>query len=200
MHVTFSTQPARDSDHCFRSVCFLRVGQKQFASRQPVPLRAILPFTNGPQSPRDSRAGGEFISLGKPATTAAKQIERLLAEAPLVRNSCDLDLLLFLHRHPRTLLTSEQIAAFVGYSMNQIADSLDTFIASGLLGRIQNAKHAARMYFLKLDGPPGHGPKRLLELASTRLGRQSIIRTLRSERHSDESSPPQGKLRLLKIA
>jgi hypothetical protein len=67
--------------------------------------------------------------------------------------------------------------------MNQIADSLDTFIASGLLGRIQNAKHAARMYFLKLDGPPGHGPKRLLELASTRLGRQSIIRTLRSEHH-----------------
>jgi hypothetical protein len=140
------------------------------------------------------------VSIGKPARAEAKQIEHLLADASLVRNSCDLDLFLFLHRHPRTLLTSEQIAAFVGYPMNQVADSLDMFIASGLLDRIQNAMHPARMYLLQLDGPQGDGPKRLLELASTRLGLEGIIKALRSEHHSDEWSPPQSKLRIIKIA
>ena len=87
--------------------------------------------------------------------------------------------------------------------MNQVADSLDGFIAARLLDRIQNAMHAARMYVLKLESPQGDGPKRLLELVSTRLGRQGILKALRSqhsEHHSDESSPPHGKLRVVKIA
>jgi hypothetical protein len=37
-----------------------------------------------------------------------KKIKRLLARTPVIRNGCDLDPLVFLYRHPRTLLTSEQ--------------------------------------------------------------------------------------------
>ncbi|HWG57536.1 MAG TPA: hypothetical protein VN661_00665 [Candidatus Acidoferrales bacterium] len=122
----------------------------------------------------------------------------------MVRTPCDLDLLLFLRRHPQTLLTSEQLAAFVGYPMKEVAESLDLFIASGLLERIQNPMHAARMYLLNMDHPQGGGPRRLLDVASSRMGRQSAIRALRSERPSNEAKSPrdktQDKLHLVRIA
>lgn len=106
-------------------------------------------------------------------------MKQLLARLSVIRNGCDLDLLVFLSRHPRTLLTNEQIAAFVGRDMKQVAQSLDTFIEAGLLERTQNPTHAARMYLLQLDGPQGGGFKRLLELASTREGRRIILEHLR---------------------
>lgn len=106
-------------------------------------------------------------------------MKQLLARLSVIRNGCDLDLLVFLSRHPRTLLTNEQIAAFVGRDMKQVAQSLDTFIEAGLLERTQNPTHAARMYLLHLDGPQGGGFKRLLELASTREGRRVILEHLR---------------------
>ena len=102
----------------------------------------------------------------------------LLARLSVVRNACDLDLLVFLHRHPRILLTNEQIAAFVGYDMKQVAQSLEKFMEQELLQRTQNPMHAARMYFLELGGTEVDGFKRLLELASTRLGRHEILQIL----------------------
>lgn len=105
-------------------------------------------------------------------------IKRLLAGAPAVRGACELDLLTFLHRHPRTLLTNEQLAAFVGYDMKQVAQSIDAFIEAGLLERTQNPLHAARLYLLVLNGPQGGGLRALLELASTRQGRRSVLQLL----------------------
>ena len=102
----------------------------------------------------------------------------MLARLSVIRSACDLDLLVFLHRHPRTLLTNEQIAAFVGYDMKQVAQSLEKFMERGLLERTQNPMHAARMYFLELDAPQNGGFKALLELASTRSGRQEILQIL----------------------
>jgi len=40
-----------------------------------------------------------------------EQARRLVERIGVLRNACDLDLLLFFVRHPRALLTSEQIAA-----------------------------------------------------------------------------------------
>lgn len=114
-----------------------------------------------------------------------------------MRAACDLDLLMFLHRHPRALLTSEQLAAFVGYDIKHVAKSLDAFIDAGLLERTQNPMHAARMYLLVLDGPQGGGLMALLKLASTRQGRQGILHALDPDRLP--SQLVQGK-RLLKIA
>src|SRR5690242_17507918 len=73
------------------------------------------------------------------------EIRRLLEQAGMIQSPCDLDLLVYLHRHPRTLLTSEQLAGFVGYSLKDIAKALDTFLEAGLLERTaQKSTHAAR--------------------------------------------------------
>ena len=97
----------------------------------------------------------------------------------MIQSPCDLDLLVYLHRHPRTLLTSEQLAGFVGYPLKDIAKALDTFLEAGLLERTaQQSAHAARMFLLLLGGPQGGGVKALLELASTRQGRQGILAAL----------------------
>lgn len=107
-----------------------------------------------------------------------KEVRRLLARTPVIVRACELDLLGFLHRHPRTLLTSEQIAVFVGHELKQVAKSIEAFIAFGLLERTQNSKHAARMYLLLLNGPQGEGLTALLKLAATRQGRRDILELL----------------------
>ena len=120
-----------------------------------------------------------------------EHIERLLAQTPAIEDACSLDLLVFLYRHPRTLLTNEQLATFVGYEMKVVAKSIDAFIDAGLLERTQNATHAARMYRLMLEGPTTGGLKVLLELAGNRQGRRDILEVLMSRR----SSRPLGVIR-----
>jgi hypothetical protein len=110
-----------------------------------------------------------------------EETRRLLARAPIIQNACYLDLIVFLHRHPRALLTSEQLAGFVGYNPKETAKALDAFIEAGLLERTtQQSMHAARMLVLLLDGPQGGGVRALLELGSTREGRERILETLRA--------------------
>src|SRR5712691_4959482 len=53
-----------------------------------------------------------------------KQIEDLLDRIGCLRYPCDLDLLLFFHRHPRAILISERLAEYVGYELPQVAQSL----------------------------------------------------------------------------
>lgn len=116
------------------------------------------------------------------------EVKRLLARVPVIQDACDLDLLVFLYRHPRTLLTTEQLASFVGYHLQDIAKALDAFIEAGLLERTaQQATHAARLFVLLLDGPLGLGAKALLELTSTRAGRLSVLEALNAG-----ASPPAG--------
>ena len=111
-----------------------------------------------------------------------EEIKFLLARTPVIQRACELDLLGFLHRHPRTLLTSEQLAVYVGYDMKRVGKSIDAFIDAGLLERTQNSMHAARMYLLVLDGLQGEGLTELLKLASTRQGRRDILKCLGPER------------------
>lgn len=115
-------------------------------------------------------------------------MRQLLVRTPLIQGACELDLLVFLHRHPRTLLTNEQLAAFVGYDMKHVAKSIESFIDAGLLERTQNPMHAARMYVLVLTGPQGGGLTELLEQASTHQGRRDILQLLLSG--SGRSQPP----------
>ena len=102
----------------------------------------------------------------------------LLARTPAIQGPCELDLLGFLHRHPRTLLTSEQLAVFVGYDIKEVAKSIDVFIEAGLLGRTKNRLRSARMYSLILNGQQGDGLTALLELAGTKQGRRDILALL----------------------
>jgi DNA-binding MarR family transcriptional regulator len=89
-------------------------------------------------------------------------------------------LLVFLHRHPRALLTTKQLAAFVGYDMQRVGKSLDAFMDAGLLERIQNPMHAARLFVLVLT--EGDGLEPLLELASTGQGRRDFLNALKAAR------------------
>ena len=102
-----------------------------------------------------------------------RRFQHLLESIGTLRHSCDLDLLLFFHRHPRSLLTSERLAVYVGYDLNQIARSLDVLTEAGLLERSQNPTHAARMYLLKTPETGWLGS--LLAIASTREGRRDLL-------------------------
>jgi hypothetical protein len=115
--------------------------------------------------------------VDKPFTNRRElgEAKLLLARTPVIRGACELDLLGFLHRHPRTLLTSEQLAVFVGYDMKRVAKSIEVFIGAGLLERTKNRMHAVRMYSLVLNGPQGEVLTALVKLASTRQGRRDIL-------------------------
>ncbi len=101
---------------------------------------------------------------------------RLVARVDVIRRPSDLDLLIFFARHPRTLLASEQLAAFLGYGIKEIAGSLDTLVSAGLISRTATPLHAARLYELPLDHPiRGGWLPALLQLASTREGRLAMM-------------------------
>jgi DNA-binding IclR family transcriptional regulator len=112
-----------------------------------------------------------------------RRFQHLLGSVGVLREPCDLDLLVFFHRHPRAILTLERLAAYVGYDLNQLARSLDLLTDAGLLERSQNPAHAARLYVLK---PPETGwlPS-VLDIASTREGRQKLLRTMQEAAHGD---------------
>ena len=103
---------------------------------------------------------------------------RLLDRIEILRNVCDLDLLVFFIRHPRTLLSSEVLATFLGYDLKAIADSLDVLLAGGLLNRKQSSAHAARLYVLSNGGANEELFAALLDFASTRPGRLVLKQTL----------------------
>jgi MarR family len=81
------------------------------------------------------------------------QVAVQLVEAAGLRDACDLDLLLFFSRHPRVVLTSEQLAAYVGYELQQVARALDLLLRAGLLQRRLNQGAPGRMYVLEVSRP-----------------------------------------------
>jgi hypothetical protein len=149
---------------------------------------------------KTGQRGGISIPKFSSSKSEANKVAQALAAVSVVRNACDLDLFVFLKRHPRSLLSTEQLAAFMGYPMNQIAESIEGFIAAGILDRTQNPAHAARLYQLKIFEPDGDGPSRLRRLASTRQGRQSILQALRRKRSEGKPGAPKVEGPLLRIA
>ena len=113
-----------------------------------------------------------------------EDVRRLLDRVGILRGRCDLDLLLFFVRHPRTLITSEQLAAWLGYDLKQIAESLEVLLDGGIVTRMLNPTHAARLYIFAIGPTTGGGLPALLEHASTREGRLAILEEL-SRRAAD---------------
>ncbi len=104
---------------------------------------------------------------------------RLLDRIGVLRHACDLDLLVFLARHPRTLLASEQLSVFLGHGVKKVAASLDILVGAGFITRTPNPVHAARMYVFSVDGPSNGWLPDLIRLASTRPGRLAMISAMR---------------------
>lgn len=117
-----------------------------------------------------------------------KRVRDLLDRIGCIRRPCDLDLLLFFQRHPRTVLTSERLGLYVGYELAEVARSLDALIGGGLLSRVQKPGGVARMYVLTLAGPLGGWLDALLHVASTREGRLAVLETL-SRAQAEDGRP-----------
>src|SRR5262245_52889718 len=92
---------------------------------------------------------------------------------------CDLDLLLFFHRHPRVLVTSEQLAAFVGYDVKRVGRSLDMLMEAGTLQRSPHPAHEARLYVLG-GASDDRWLAAVLAAASSDDGRMALMRALRT--------------------
>jgi hypothetical protein len=108
-----------------------------------------------------------------------KRIEDLLDRIGCLRHPCDLDLLLFFHRHPRAFLIGERLAQYVGYDVPQVAQSLDTLITTGVLRRSPDSNHPARLYVLTPGSLLGEWVSSLLRFAATREGRLAVIHALK---------------------
>ena len=114
------------------------------------------------------------------------RFQHLLASIGVLRHPCDLDLLLFFYRHPHALLTSERLAAYVGYDLNQVGRSIDLLTEAGLLRRSQNPTHAARMYVLHTPG--GGWLASLIAIGSTRDGRRTLLEAMKEASEIDTSN------------
>ena len=114
-----------------------------------------------------------------------------------VRHPCDLDLLMFFARHPRTLLSSGRLALFTGYELNQIAESLEILLNAGFLARTPNSNNTARMYVFSSEGPDAESLPSLVQLMSTRDGRLAARLALTRRLVEGASGPvrPRGVVR-----
>lgn len=133
------------------------------------------------------------------ASLDSRDLRSLLDGIPAVRSACGLDLLLFFYRHPRSLLTSEQLVDMVGHGRDRVVESLEALIEAGLLTRSPNANHAARLYVLQLaDG--GGRLMRLLKIGVTREGRSELLRLLAPASNGDPAAAAGRSAPILKIA
>jgi hypothetical protein len=121
------------------------------------------------------------------------QAHILLTRIPALQRPCDLDLLVFFAKHPRTLMTSEQLAGLLGYQLNEMARSLDLLLEAGLLTRTLNPPRAARMYVFAINGANEGWPPELVQLASTREGRLALRRVLMHSARSTDGPPTQAE-------
>ena len=118
-----------------------------------------------------------------------KDAGRLLDQLDVLRRPSDLDLLVFFARHPRTLLSSEQLAAFLGYGVKEMAASLELLLDAGFLTRTSHPRHVTRMHLLAGTPPGGGWLPAVKRLATTREGRLALIWEIR-RRSSDAMSGP----------
>ena len=113
-----------------------------------------------------------------------------LIEAAGLRETCHLDLLLFFSRHPRVVLSSEQLATYVGHHADNVARALGLMIEAGLLTQAQSVGGPGIMYVFE-----AHHLEQWLQplrgLCSSPDGRRAL-RTLLKQRRSMASTNGNG--------
>jgi hypothetical protein len=106
------------------------------------------------------------------------ELRSMLDRIGAIRRPCDLDLLVFFYRHPRALLTAEQLIGYLGRDREEVAKSLESLMEARLVTRSQNPSHTARLYVLELDALPGGLLTSFLEIAISRQGRHELMQLL----------------------
>ncbi len=124
----------------------------------------------------------------------SESAEDVLARLPYLRHRCDLDLLVFFHRHPRVLLSNERLVAVLGYDRNQIAASLETLIAAKVVTRTQHQTTGARMYAFEALDTDNDSLAPLLRTASARAGWLAILRALEGRRVKEPDGASRSRL------
>ncbi len=120
------------------------------------------------------------MRMTQPNDPVTQQVLELV-EAAGLREACDLDLVLFFSRHPRVVLSSEQLATYVGYDVQQVVRALDVLLNAGVVTRVLNPGAAGRMYVLEAAGNREWlGP--LLRLCATPHGRYALRASLKQRR------------------
>ena len=117
---------------------------------------------------------------------------RLLDHLDVLRNPTDLDLLVFFTRHPRTLLATDQIAAFLGYGAKEISSSLDCLLEAGFITRTPHSRQMARLYVLADTPSRRDWLSQITQLTTTRGGRLALIWEIRlraSKRPAAQGGP-----------
>jgi hypothetical protein len=117
---------------------------------------------------------------GTPKRMTPKRIGDLLDRIGCLGHACDLDLLLFFHRHPQSFLNSERLAVYIGYDLPQVERSLETLMTAGLLRQSPDARRPARLYVLdRSSSRLGGSLSSLLRVATKREGRLAVIHALK---------------------
>jgi hypothetical protein len=117
------------------------------------------------------------------------EVERLLTTLR-VESLCQWDVLVFLYRHPTSLLGADAIARLLGYVADPVLAALDVLEALGLVVRSRVSQNVRLYQFTVPPEPPrGEAFARLLELAGDRAGRLILARQFRRR-----EPPPQDGL------
>jgi len=116
-----------------------------------------------------------------------QQIRAWLDTTDAIRSACDLDLLRFFTRHSHALLTTEQIANFVGYDRSELDEALGHLLNGGFVSRLRGGEADADLYEYSWDRAAaataaGASLSSVLELASTRDGRLAVLDALKPPR------------------
>lgn len=97
-----------------------------------------------------------------------------------VESLCQWDVLVFLYRHPTSLLSAEHIAHLLGYPTNLIVGALDYLEPLGLLHR-SRVSQGVRLYQFTVSSDPRRGKAfhELLALTDNRACRMLLMKALR---------------------
>jgi hypothetical protein len=102
---------------------------------------------------------------------------------------CQWDVLVFLSRHPTSLLSGEHIARLLGYATAPVVDALDHLETLGLVRR-SRVDQGVRLYQFNAPAEPPRGDalKRLLTLADSRPTRLLLAKKLQRGERSDPNN------------
>jgi hypothetical protein len=110
--------------------------------------------------------------------TPNAEVERWLKTLG-VQSLCQWDVLVFLHRHPTSLLGAEYIARLLGYADDPVVAALDGLESLGLVDRSRVSQNVRLYQFTVPPDVRGDALDRLLSLAGYRQGRLRLSTHLR---------------------
>ena len=101
-----------------------------------------------------------------------------------IASLCQWDVLVFLYRHPTSLVGADVIARLLGYASDLVVAALDVLEFLGLVDTLPGVPDGAHLSVHRADGPSATDAwARLLALASHRVGRVRLTVRFRGSDH-----------------